>query len=140
MNWGSYNMDLSVVRGANGGAQNDENADTVTGEISSLGTELAASATGLLKDVRFTAFVNRKAFRYAKYWVAARDALPGSALANYFKEHWWEDYVRRVPRRPPCFDKWWAHNGQYIRQRINQKRTNNIGQLRKVFKGMFCEC
>jgi hypothetical protein len=69
--------------------------------------------------------------------VPARDAPVDSALALYFESNWYGDYVQRTLGRHPRFDDWWFHNGVYIRQRLNQKRTNNIGQLRKIFKGMF---
>jgi hypothetical protein len=134
-------VDMTSVQEKNNGGNYNANAyaGAVEVDVSSLGTVLTASAAGLLKDAHFTAFVNRKVFRYAKYWVPVRDAPPDSALANYFRSQWYGDYVERGLGRHPCFDDWWVHNGLYIRQRLNQKRTNNIGQLRKVFKGMFVD-
>ena len=130
-------VDLSGVRATNQSENGVRGAGREDLDVSSLGTVLTAGAAGLLKDVEFTVFVNRKAFRYAKYWVTARDAPVDSALANYFNSNWYGDYVQRTLGRHPRFDDWWMHNGVYIRQRLNQKRTNNIGQLRKIFKGMF---
>jgi hypothetical protein len=130
-------VDLSGVRATNRDDDGDQGAGKEELDVSSLGTVLTAGAAGLLKDVEFTLFVNRKAFRYAKYWVPARDAPVDSALALYFESNWYGDYVQRTLGRHPRFDDWWFHNGVYIRQRLNQKRTNNIGQLRKIFKGMF---
>ena len=131
---GDYSINMAAV----GRAANDNegaNDQMLDEEVSSLGTVLTVGHAGLLKDLRFTSFVNRRAFRYAKYWVAARDVPPESALATYFKDNWYEDCVARSRARHPCFDEWWVYNGQYIRQRLSQKRTNNIGQLRKVFRG-----
>ena len=130
-------VDLSGVRATNRRDGGNRESGQEELDVSSLGTVLTAGAAGLLKDVEFTSFVKRKAFWYAKYWVPARDAPVDSALANYFKSNWYGDYVQRNLGRHPCFDDWWIHNGMYIRQRLNQKRTNNIGQLRKICKGMF---
>jgi hypothetical protein len=132
-------IDLDDVHGINEGQKKGHGGNTVNidAELSSLGTVLTARAAGLLKDIKFKSFCNRKVFRYCKYWVPTRDCPPDSELANYFRENWWQEYLQSDLGRHPCFDDWWVENGLYIRQRLNQKRTNNIGQIRKVFKGMF---
>ena len=111
--------------------------DNVGGDVSSLGSSLTASANSLLKNFHFTTFCNRKAYRYAKYWVPVRDSPSDSELASYFRNNWWDEHVLRATSRLPTFPEWWYHNGITIRQRLNQKRTNDIGRIRATFKGKF---
>jgi hypothetical protein len=123
-------------RPQDGNSENRKNnEETIEIDVSSLGTVLTTGLTGLLKDDQFTEFCNRKAFRYAKYWVPARDAPPDSALANYYRDRWWLDHVKRYKGLNQSFDDFWCHNGNYVRSRLNTKRTNTIGQLRRIFKG-----
>jgi hypothetical protein len=136
---GGFNINLggedgTVERGGENRQRNGGMADT---EVSSLGTGITSGGMGLVKDNNFTSFCNKKVFRYCKYWCPPRDSPTNSGLAVFFKERWWGDYQQREMGRHPSFEYWWTENGMYIRQKLNLKRTNNISQLRKIFKGMY---
>jgi hypothetical protein len=134
---GEYSISLNgASRAKDGNSDNKKNIEeTIEIEVSSLGTVLTTGAAGLLKDDHFTTFCNKKAFRYAKYWLPARDAPQDSALAKFYRDRWWSEHVKRNIGCHPCFDEFWVHNGQYVRNRLSTKRTNTIGQLRQIFKG-----
>ena len=112
-----------------------EIGNSVGADVSTLGSMLTTSENGLLKNLKFTYFCNKRVYRYAKYWDPRRDSPVNSALAKFCRENWWDGYVKRETQRLPPFEEWWFHNGFCIRQRINQKRSNDTGRIRKTFKG-----
>jgi hypothetical protein len=136
---GAFSINVGEDQGPTGREGNDRQkvGDTADTEVSSLGTAVTTNTMGLLKDNHFTSFCNKRVFRYCKYWWSTRDSPTNSELAGFFRAHWWGDYQRREMGSHPCFDKWWTENGMYIRQKLSLKRTNNISQLRKIFKGMY---
>ena len=76
--------------------------------------------------------VNNQVFRYVKYWDNERDAPPTEALAEMVRKDHWEKHVTFDQM---CFEKWWYTVCPFVKARINLKRTNQVSQIRNMFKG-----